>query len=103
MHFDWILANAPDIPPELVSRVRLVLERNTGWEELALPEALLLAGDELLASVLRAGNGEARAGAMDLLSADACVTWAFEIASGEPGTLSARAESAIQRIAEVAL
>ena len=69
----------------------------------ALPvaDALLKASETLLASVL-AGQGEGREVALDLLAADACVTWAFEAAAGEPETLSALAEGAMQRVAEVA-
>lgn len=67
-----------------------------------IAEALLAMSDILLASVLAASESEARDAALDLLAADACVTWAFEAAADEPGTILERAEAAMRRIAEAA-
>jgi hypothetical protein len=66
-------------------------------------EALTQAGETLLRAVLDRPPEQAREGALDLLAADACVTWAFEAAADDPSTLPARAQEAMQRIAEVAL
>jgi hypothetical protein len=46
---------------------------------------------------------EARESALDLLAADACVTYAFEAAADEPAKLGARAEAAKVKIANVAM
>ena len=99
----WIRAHATDAPEPLLARVEGVLSVPEVSATLPLAEALLRASEVLLATVLREGTGEGRAVALDLLAADACVTWAFEAAADEPGTLSERAEAAMQRIAEVAL
>jgi hypothetical protein len=56
-----------------------------------------LAGQATAARFLQRGADQ-----LDLLAADACVTWAFEAASDAPTSLGARAEAAMQRIAEVA-
>jgi hypothetical protein len=55
--------------------------------------------------VLRALRREGctcRAQALELLAADALVTYAFEAASEEPEALAARADEAMRRIAELA-
>lgn len=101
-HASWVGAAGSESPGALVARVVEVLAAHPDWESLPTAEALLKAGEELLASVLGHGEGEGREVALDLLAADACVTWAFEAAADEPGTLPERAESAMQRIAEVA-
>jgi len=86
----------------LVNRVLEVLTAHPDWSVAPTAEALLGAGEQLLASVLAEANGDGRGVALDLLAADACVTWAFEAAADAPSTLGARAEAAMQRIAEVA-
>jgi hypothetical protein len=48
------------------------------------------------------GGAVARANALDLLAADACVTWAFEVAADVPATIAAHAERATQGIAAIA-
>lgn len=100
----WIDLHGAEAPPRLAARVREVLDADPRVAGLAVPEAMLRAGETLLAAVLAEGapTGPARDRALDLLAADACVTWAFEAAADEPGTLPARAENAMRRIAEVA-
>lgn len=89
-------------PPALVERVEQVLASRPEFASLSTADALVAAGEQLLQAVLGAGEQGGREVALDLLAADACVTWAFEAAAEAPGTLSARAEAAMQRIAEVA-
>jgi hypothetical protein len=100
---DWVAGHAGDAPGALVRHVQAVLASLPGQADLPAAEALLRAGETLLAAVLGSGDGEGREVALDLLAADACVTWAFEAAADEPGTLPARAEAAMRRITEVAL
>jgi len=47
-------------------------------------------------------NTMTRAHALDVLSADALLTYAFEAAADEPSRLTARADLAMQRIAALA-
>jgi hypothetical protein len=97
----WVAAHAGDAPPALIARVQAVLEADQAGATLPAAEALLRAGEALLAAVLK--DSEAgRAVALDLLAADTCVTWAFEAAADNPGELPARAEAAMARIAELA-
>ena len=100
---EWIRAAEPSAPSALVERVSAVIRAHPEWEEFPVAEALTNAGDALLATVLGLAPESARDSALDLLAADACVTWAFEAAADDPATLPARAQEAMQRIAEAAL
>ena len=100
-HIAWVELQGSDAPPALVQRVQAVLRANLGWEALPVAEALLKAGEELLAAVV-ADSTAGRDVALDLLAADACVTWAFQAAADEPGGLPARAERAMEQIAGLA-
>jgi len=96
----WIEAASPDAPERLVARVRDILAGNPAWAALPVPEALVEAADVLLALVLAEGDGPARDRALDLLAADACVTWAFEAAADDPSALAARARDTMARLAK---
>ena len=63
--------------------------------------ALLVAGEALLAGVLHADAGS-RDTALDLLTADALVTHAFERAADTPASLPVLADVAMRRIALLA-
>lgn len=102
-HAEWIASRQPEAPERLVAQVRAVLDAHPEYATLPHAEALLRAGEELLATVLGSEKSSARDDALDLLAADACVTWAFEAAADEPATLRARAMQAMERIAGAAL
>ena len=97
-HTEWVERAEPAAPPALVRRVAEVFSAHPGWEELPVADALTLAGEELLRAVLGETAADARACALDLLAADACVTWAFEVAATAPDVLPGRAQDAMQRI-----
>ena len=97
-HSEWVERAEPAAPPALVRRVAEVFSSHPGWEELPIADALTLAGEELLRAVLGETAADARACALDLLAADACVTWAFEVAATDPDVLPGRAQEAMQRI-----
>ena len=98
---EWIAQAQPEAPERLVARVREVLATNPRAKQLSVSEALLDAADALLRLVLRDGDEPARERALDLLAADACVTWALEVAADDPGTLSERARATMQRLQQV--
>jgi len=77
-----------------------VLSAHPEWDALPLPDVLANAGQSLLHDVLaRSGEGAGdRANALDLLAADACVTWAFEAAAETPDDVAARASAERHRI-----
>jgi hypothetical protein len=62
-----------------------------------LPEELVAVGILSLGRVLDAGAAS-RDSALDLLSSDAFVTYAFEAAADEPATVAERAGDAMRRI-----
>ncbi|MBI1809273.1 MAG: hypothetical protein HYR75_05190 [Gemmatimonadetes bacterium] len=68
------------------------------WESLERPEALVAAAEALCSAVLH-GDPTSRDGALKLLAADACVTYAFEAAAEAPETVVARAVAAERKLA----
>lgn len=96
----FVDSHAGEVPPALIARVQSVLAAQSG-EPQSAEVALLAASTTLLGGVL----GDSRAGrevALDLLAADACVTWAFESAVGDTTGISTLAEDAMQQIAALA-
>jgi hypothetical protein len=101
LHPAWLATREPEAPPALTACVRDVLESHPEWERLSRVDAFIEASEVLLRRVLE-GGAVARANALDLLAADACVTWAFEAAADDPGTVAGRAERATKGIAAIA-
>ena len=90
-----------EAPPALRSCVRELFASHPEWETLSHVDAFVEASTVLLRRVLTSG-AVARANALDLLAADACVTWAFEAAADDPAGIAGRAERATQDIAAIA-
>lgn len=94
----WLDSRRPLPPAALRARIDAAL----GHELLAdvddAAEALLAAGERLVRSLLDE-DATSRGSALDLLAADALVTYAFEAASERPAELSGRAATAMARIA----
>lgn len=85
---DWLDSRRPAPPPTLRAHLdRRVTTGPSGGGERALPDHLAAAGSDLLERVLsRPAAG--RDLALDLLAADALVTYAFEAqAEADPGRL----------------
>ena len=98
---EWLAAREPAPPPALAARLRDLLAEHAGRGAAAAPEACLAAGETLLSTLLGAGC-TSRETALDLLAADALVTYAFEAAAADPARLEERAERAMARIASIA-
>ncbi len=98
---DWLEARTPEAPPALRVRIADLVLEHPEWESMPLPEALIAAGERLMQDVLAAPPRN-RDSAVDLLAADACVTYAFEAAADEPERIVALADGAMQRIARLA-
>jgi hypothetical protein len=91
-------------PPALARRMRDALDsyhRSAGVAPAETAESYLAAGERLLTDLL-SGDCTSRDCALDLLTADALVTYAFELAASEPSRVSARAEQATARLAALA-
>jgi hypothetical protein len=97
----WLDTREPTAPDALRARIGEMVDAHPEWEALALPDALLAAGEQLLQRVLSA-SAKRRETAVDLLAADACVTYAFEAAADHPERLVALAERSMKRIAQLA-
>ena len=102
-HLAWLetVSREPVAPPDLTACVRVLFERHPEWNQLSRADAFIEASEALLRRVLEGGE-VARADALDLLAADACVTWAFEAAADHPQTIAALAERATKGIAAIA-
>lgn len=98
---DWLDARAPQPPAALGARLRALLGDALARDVGDAPDLLLAAGERLVATLLRAGS-TTRESALDLLAADALVTYAFEAASEAPADLAERASEAMRRIASLA-
>ena len=86
----WLATREPVPPPALAARLRELLgARALESEVRQAPELLLDAGEAVLARLLREA-ATTRESALDLLAADALVTYAFEAAGEEPDTLPER-------------
>lgn len=97
---DWLTQRNPPPPPELAAAIRAALR--DGGSISPTPQALLEAAARLLSRVL-ASDCEHRKSALDLLTVDALVTHALEMAAEDPGMLEEFPEVVLQRIAATKL
>jgi hypothetical protein len=91
-------------PPALARRMREALDsyhRSAGAAPVETAESYLAAGERLLAELL-SGDCSSRDCALDLLTADALVTYAFELAANDPSRIGERAQQATARLAALA-
>jgi hypothetical protein len=100
-HVEWLGSREPAAPAALKAHLQGLFDQHPEWSALLLPEALAEAAELLLARVLTA-SVSSRSAATDLLSADACVTYAFEAATDDPASIAPLAERAMRRIAHIA-
>jgi hypothetical protein len=98
----WLDARRPAPPPLLAERLRQLLGDGARQDAGEAADVCLAAGERLLAALMRA-EPASRETALNLLAADALVTYAFEAASVEPWSLDERAAAAMQRISALAL
>jgi hypothetical protein len=98
---DWLRQRTPTPPPELSARIEQTLGERCGADASAAPAFCIAAAHELLRE-LSSRPSAGRESALDLLTVDALVTYAFEAASADPDSLAARAEDAMTRLAATA-
>lgn len=98
---DWLATRSPRPPEALRQRIAAELGDAIGDDAREATSRLLAAGERLVAALL-ASNSTTRESALDLLTADALVTYAFEAASEAPGDLATRAADAMARIGSLA-
>ena len=97
----WVAAHAEQPPLALRARLDVILNTTHADARPApVAAALLHAGESLLRTILGSGSTQ-RDAALDLLTADALVTYAFEAAATHPDTLDEQAAAAMRAIAGV--
>jgi hypothetical protein len=94
----WFETRSADVPPELAERVRDALAACGSSD--TVPGAAISAATTLLRDVLRDAP-MSRAHALDVLAADALMTYAFEGAAAVPERFPELAEDAMTRIADL--
>ena len=98
----WLAARSAAPPPRLAARIAETLGTGSDSLPAQVPERCVDAADSLLRDLLgRESSG--RDLALDLLTVDALVTYAFEAASEDPASLMARADAAMRRLAAAAV
>ena len=95
---EWLRQRSPRPPAVLAARIDDVLGALLNEPSEQVSEVLLRAGEQLV-SELRIANCTSRDSALDLLTADALVTYAFEGAGSSPEDIELRAVVAMKRIA----
>ena len=97
----WLDARRPAPPVRLRERIDAALGPALQSDANDAAAACLRAGEQLARELLQE-NATSRDSALDLLAADALVTYAFEAASERPGELAAQCREAMTRIAALA-
>lgn len=95
---EWLRTRTPQPPRALATRLDAVLGEFLTASSDRIPDVFLAAGERLVTELLES-NSTSRGSALDLLAADALVTYAFEAASHVPSDIEARASAAMTRIA----
>ena len=95
---DWLAARTPPPPPALSDRLQTLIGEDLTTPADEAPERLLAAAERLLQTMIDP-PASSRDAALDLLAADALVTYAFEAAGDDPSRLEERARAAMNRVA----
>lgn len=98
---DWLRQCTPPAPPALSARVLEALGARAEASIDVAPDAFVGAATEMLVPLLQR-EGAGREGALDLLTADALMTYAFETAASDPDRLDERARAAMAWLAALA-
>ena len=93
----WLAAHSEQPPVALRARLDGILNAPSATPDAPVAPALLDAGQTLLSTILGSGSTQ-RDAALDLLAADALVTYAFEAAAEEPAMIDVRAAAAMRAI-----
>ncbi|GAC1690071.1 MAG: hypothetical protein NVS9B3_08680 [Gemmatimonadaceae bacterium] len=96
----WLAARTPVPPPALARRLGEILGAESTSDAGAAHLQLAAAAERVLIRLLKA-DCSSRASALDLLVADALMTYAFESAADHPASIDASASAAMRRIARL--
>jgi hypothetical protein len=98
---EWLVRRLPAPPAALRARLESALGPALGRDDAHATDILLEAAEALVRGLMR-GDAASRQSALDLLAADALVTYAFEAAAESPAGLVADASRAMTRLAALA-
>lgn len=98
---EWLREREPTPPARLAARIDAVLGQRAEADGGRVSAHCLDAAEELLTE-LAARPSAGRESALDLLTVDALVTYAFEAAADAPASLEATATAAMIRLAATA-
>ena len=97
----WLMGRTPPPPRALAERLDVIMQQAGADASKSVAEALLDSSDRLIAALLRP-EGATRDSALDLLAADALVSYAMEAAAEEISALERCAATAMARISSIA-
>jgi hypothetical protein len=97
----WLREQSPAPPPRLAARIDEILDTALDADLSAAPASCLTSAEALLRDVLSRPSA-GRDVALDLLTVDALVTYAFELLSANLPALDDMATSMMQRFAATA-
>lgn len=97
---EWLDARTPAAPDALRERITTLVHESLTRNADDATAVFLTAAERLLAALL-ASESSSRDSALDLLTADALVTYAFEAAGDAPAKLVPRVSDAMTRIASL--
>ena len=95
---EWLETRTPAPPPRLFQRIVEVLGSEAGVE---VSSTILVGAAERLLRQLTTQRTLARDSALDLLTVDALVTYAFEYAATSPDTLRHTTTMAMERLGSI--
>lgn len=98
---DWLSERTPTPPDRLRARIDDALGDTVNHPASDATRVNIAAAEALLRDLLSRPSA-GRESALDLLTVDALVTYAFESASTDPATLAAHADDAMRRLASLA-
>jgi len=96
----WVTARTPAAPPRLAERLEAQLGARGGDAPEAVADACVEGAAALVGELLASGC-TTRDAALDLLTADALATYAFEAAGDAPERLVALAHRAMARLSRI--
>lgn len=97
----WLRSRTPPPPAALTLRLEEILAHSLDAPVDQVPAVFLAAGERLVTALLRS-DSTSRESALDLLAADALVTYAFEAAGEGALDIDERAAAAMGRISAIA-
>ena len=98
---DWLASAELSPPPALAARIGSAIGPRVAESQVEAPRVFMESALALVDELALRGCAH-RDDAIDLLAADALMTYAFEIAADEPDSIAPLAEEAISRLAHVA-